>query len=149
MRNRHKTLLRDHSVPEVTLKACPRHYSVSAIPETLTIRDLKDLPTTLCVNGVVSSNNSDNEGVLLALWFDVSVDETSVPMLSPDRDSTALVDCLSKTQCRNKHAGVHRVMFHNLWEWMLNPMTILFDVAHPGTSNVAKSMGRNMVLRCL
>ena len=38
MRNRRKTLLRDHSVPEVTLKACLRHYSVSALPETLTIR---------------------------------------------------------------------------------------------------------------
>ena len=37
MQNRRKTLLRDHSVPEVTLKDCPRHYSVSAIPETLTI----------------------------------------------------------------------------------------------------------------
>ena len=37
MRNRRKILLRDHSVPEVTLKACPRHYSVSAVPETLTI----------------------------------------------------------------------------------------------------------------
>ena len=34
MRNRHKTLLRDHSVPEVCLKTCPRHYSVSAVPET-------------------------------------------------------------------------------------------------------------------
>ena len=41
MRNRRKTLLRDHSVPEVTLKACLRHYSVSAIPETLTIRGPK------------------------------------------------------------------------------------------------------------
>ena len=37
MRNRCKTLLRDHSVPEVTLKACPRHYSLSAVPETLNI----------------------------------------------------------------------------------------------------------------
>ena len=44
MRNRCKTLLRDHSVPEVTLKACPRHYSVSAIPETLTIRGPKRPP---------------------------------------------------------------------------------------------------------
>ena len=43
MKNRCKTLLRDHLVPEVTLKACPRHYSVSAVPETLT-EDLKDLP---------------------------------------------------------------------------------------------------------
>ena len=41
MQNRRKTLLRDHSVLEVTLKACPRHYSVSAVPETLTVRGPK------------------------------------------------------------------------------------------------------------
>ena len=45
MRNRGKTLLRDHSVQEVTLKACLRHYSVSTIPETLTIRGPKRPPT--------------------------------------------------------------------------------------------------------
>ena len=45
MWNRCKTLLRDHSVPEVTLKACPKHYSVSAIPETLTVRGPKRPPT--------------------------------------------------------------------------------------------------------
>ena len=44
MWNKCKTLLRDHSVPEVTLKACPRHYSVSAIPETLTVREPKRPP---------------------------------------------------------------------------------------------------------
>ena len=38
MRNRHKTLLSDHSVSEVILKTCPRHYSVSAICETLTVQ---------------------------------------------------------------------------------------------------------------
>ena len=46
MRNRRKTLLRDHSVLEVTLKACPRHYSVSVIPETLTVRGPKRPPTS-------------------------------------------------------------------------------------------------------
>ena len=44
MRNRRKTLLRDHSVPEVTLKAYPRHNSVSAILETLTVRGPKRPP---------------------------------------------------------------------------------------------------------
>ena len=44
MRNRRKTLLRDHSVPEVTLKACPRHYSISAVLETLTVRGPKKPP---------------------------------------------------------------------------------------------------------
>ena len=44
MRNRRKTLLRDHLVLEVTLKACLRHYSVLAIPETLTIRGPKRPP---------------------------------------------------------------------------------------------------------
>ena len=38
MRNRQKTLLRDHSVPEVCLKPCPRHYSVSAVPETRAVQ---------------------------------------------------------------------------------------------------------------
>ena len=44
MQNRCKTLLRDHLVLEVTLKACPRYYSVSAIPETLTIQGPKRPP---------------------------------------------------------------------------------------------------------
>ena len=44
MRNRCKTLLRDHSVPKVTLKACPRHYSVSAVPKTLTVQGPKRPP---------------------------------------------------------------------------------------------------------
>ena len=44
MQNRCKTLLRDHSVLEITLKACPRHYSVSAVPETLTIQGPKRPP---------------------------------------------------------------------------------------------------------
>ena len=53
MQNRCKTLLRDHSVPEVTLKACPKHYSVSAIPETLTVQGPKRPPTpTWTCNGV-------------------------------------------------------------------------------------------------
>ena len=47
MENRRKTLLRDHSVPEVTLKAFPKHYSVSAVPETLTVRGPKRPPTNL------------------------------------------------------------------------------------------------------
>ena len=55
MRNRCKTLLRDHSVLEVTLKACPRHYSVSTIPETLTIRGPKRPP----ING----GESDLRGI--------------------------------------------------------------------------------------
>ena len=38
MKNRCKTLLRDHSVPEVILKACLRHYSVSAVSETITVQ---------------------------------------------------------------------------------------------------------------
>ena len=55
MRNRCKTLLRDHSVPEVTLKACPRHYAVSAIPETLTVQGPKRPP----ING----GESDFRGI--------------------------------------------------------------------------------------
>ena len=48
--------------------------------------------TTLCVDGVLFSNNCDNEGVSLALWLDVSVDEMSVPMFLSDSDSTAYVN---------------------------------------------------------
>ena len=60
-------------------------------------KDLLNLTqvTTLCVDGVLSSNNCDNEGVSLALWLGVSVDKMSVPMFSPDGDSTASVDGLS------------------------------------------------------
>ena len=55
MRNRRKTLLRDNSVPEVTLKACLRHYSATAVPETLTIRGPKRPP----ING----GESDLRGI--------------------------------------------------------------------------------------
>ena len=55
MRNRCKTLLRDYSVPEVTLKACPRHYSVSAVPETLAIQ----VPKRPTING----GESDLRGI--------------------------------------------------------------------------------------
>ena len=55
MQSRFKTLLRDHLVPEVTLKACQRHYSVSAIPETLTIQGPKRPP----ING----GESDLSGI--------------------------------------------------------------------------------------
>ena len=55
MQNRCITLLRDHLVPEVTLKACLRHYSVSAIPETLTVQGPKRPP----ING----GESDLRGI--------------------------------------------------------------------------------------
>ena len=55
MQNRCKTLLRDHSVPGVTWKACPRHYSASAVPETLTIWGPKRPP----ING----GESDLRGI--------------------------------------------------------------------------------------
>ena len=48
--------------------------------------------TTLCVDGVLSSNNCDNEGVSLAQWLDVSTEEMSVPTLSSNGDSTASVN---------------------------------------------------------
>ena len=55
MRNRCKTLLRDHSVLEVMTKACPKHYSVSAVPETLTVQEPKRPP----ING----GESDLRGI--------------------------------------------------------------------------------------
>ena len=68
MRNRCKTLLRDHSVPEVTLKACPKHYSVSAIPETLTVRGPKRPPTrtlSCCTPMYVTSTSASVWPVLI------------------------------------------------------------------------------------
>ena len=62
MWNRHKTLLRDHSVPEVTLKACLKHYSVSAIPETLTIRGPKRPPKILDENVTTFEEGSSEIG---------------------------------------------------------------------------------------
>ena len=44
MRNRHKTLLRDHSVPEVTLKACPKHAQSQPYLRPSPYEDLKELP---------------------------------------------------------------------------------------------------------
>ena len=42
--NRRKTLLRDHSVPEVTLKACPQHTQSQLYLRPSPLEDLKDLP---------------------------------------------------------------------------------------------------------
>ena len=44
MRNRCKTLLRDHSVPEVTLKAYPKHTQSQPYLRPSPLKDLKDLP---------------------------------------------------------------------------------------------------------
>ena len=44
MRNRRKTLLRDHSVPEVTLKAYPKHTQSQLYLRPSPLEDLKDLP---------------------------------------------------------------------------------------------------------
>ena len=45
MRNRHKTLLRDHSVPEVTLKACLKHTQSQPYLRPSLLKDIKDLPS--------------------------------------------------------------------------------------------------------
>ena len=57
MRNRHKTLLRDHSVLEVYLKTCPRYYTVSAMPETCTTK--AEGPNRPHING----GESDLKGI--------------------------------------------------------------------------------------
>ena len=44
MRNRHKTLLRDHSVPEVILQAYPKHIQSQPYLRPSPLKDLKDLP---------------------------------------------------------------------------------------------------------
>ena len=44
MRNRCKTLLRDHLVLEVTLKACPKHAQSQPYLRPSPFKDLKDLP---------------------------------------------------------------------------------------------------------
>ena len=48
MRNRHKTLLRDHSVPEVTLKACPKDAQSQPNLRPSPFKDLNDLPDVEC-----------------------------------------------------------------------------------------------------
>ena len=44
MRNRRKTLLRDHSVLEVTTQACPKHIQSQLYLRLSLLEDLKDLP---------------------------------------------------------------------------------------------------------
>ena len=44
MRNRCKTLLRDHSVPEVTLQAYPKQAQSQLYLRPSPLEDLKDLP---------------------------------------------------------------------------------------------------------
>ena len=44
MRNRRKTLLRDHSVPEVILQAGPKHTQSQLYLRPSLLEDLKDLP---------------------------------------------------------------------------------------------------------
>ena len=44
MRNRCKTLLRDHPVPEVTLEACLKHAQSQPYLRPSPFEDLKDLP---------------------------------------------------------------------------------------------------------
>ena len=44
MRNRSKTLLRDHSVPEVILQAYPKHIQSQPYLRPSPLKDLKDLP---------------------------------------------------------------------------------------------------------
>ena len=47
MRNRRKTLLRDHLVPEVTLKAYLKHTQSQPYLRPSPLEDLKDLPPCL------------------------------------------------------------------------------------------------------
>ena len=72
MRNRRKTLLRDHSVLEVTLKACPRQYSVSAVPETLTFRGPKR-PSTSPSSSTSSGKGQNSDSILLISWSTIRV----------------------------------------------------------------------------
>ena len=58
MWNRRKTLLRDHSVLEVTLKACLRHCPVSAVSETLTVQGPKRPPRKNRNEFVVHTDNN-------------------------------------------------------------------------------------------
>ena len=54
--------------------------------------------TTVCVDGVLSSNSWWSDGVpLIALWIDVCMDGVAVPMHSSDEDSTSPVDVLCLT----------------------------------------------------
>ena len=50
MRNIYKMLFRDHMVPEVYVKTCPQHYTVSAVPETRAVAQGLNRPRTMHVN---------------------------------------------------------------------------------------------------
>ena len=54
--------------------------------------------TTVCVDGVLSSNSCWSDGVpLIAPWIDVCMDSVAVPMHLSDEDSTSPVDVLCST----------------------------------------------------
>ena len=93
MRNRHKTLLRDHLVPEVTLKACPRHYSVSAVPETLTVRGPKRPPTTKCSQNNQMFTKQPNVHKYFYLFYFMNHKQLTIEWL-PDRQWNVNVMCV-------------------------------------------------------
>ena len=77
MRNRHKTLLRDHPVPEVTLEACPKYAQSQPYLRPSPFQDLKDVmkaytDNICCVFGpskkILTDNGTEFKN---KLWTDV------------------------------------------------------------------------------
>ena len=79
MRNRRKTLLRDHSVPEVILQACPKHIQSQPYLRPSPLEDLKDLP---------QGTKSD---VMIPVSIDMSMlqDSSSTHHIDPQMDTSA------------------------------------------------------------
>ena len=106
MRNRRKTLLRDHSVPEVTLKTCPRHYSVSAVPETLTVQGPKRPPGLFLYESLNSNSGNYYHSLIISrkpfFWttkdFFTSEDERSQESIP----TTRLFTVCTKTSLRRR-----------------------------------------------
>ena len=58
-------------------------------------------------NGRVSPNtNCNNDGVLLAPWIDICMGDMSVPMYSPDADSTSFVNHCPQLRSMPGHVGL-------------------------------------------
>ena len=79
MSNRCKTLLRDHSVPEVRLKAYPKHTQSQPYLRPSPLEDLKDLPTTngLDLTMIIMSKMLDLTTVCLwqkYMWISAETD---------------------------------------------------------------------------
>ena len=118
MRNRRKTLLRDHLVLEVTLKACPRHYSVSAIPE-INCQDRFD---------DIISKGSDDIGKTLLVEMDIDTGDSPPIASKPYTLSLKHYDWVQKEITTLERAGI---ITKSISPWA-SPVVIVPKKSAPG-----------------